>query len=520
MAGRAGGSGRAASRSELAALRRTLGLDAPPAIDLNRTTPAALAAHPLIGRRLALRIVRYRRSRPIDTPADLFHERLLGADELRALEQVAHGRRPLRPLVTGVTVSPASLYVGERFTVRVRFLRRTVVPAQIVSVAVRFPSGEMRTAHYPLTRGEIDRGVVDLGGFVSGESGEFHVVATLRDRAGGAHRQAATFGVFTRNPVQLFVTPSYWTKSGNVGAPKFDFAQRRWYCYASVRWVNGEPRSVNLGRTVSARITDAGTEIDRFTFDLSGDIVIPANTTVYGTWYTWHAEGSPAFNVFHAKGDLTFHYSMTGGGFTPTRSQIWRTMRVIGHNIIRVGDFTASERNEYRRASEQVASGIFRARDMTVYGVELYRIEGTPQMDADKARFRFLDGVAEFDALVSGYTVGNWFLDVFFVETVWDGSFGMSRVNGPVDKQGTSSGIVIRRDGDTVNLGQTFAHESGHYLGLEHADENDGCTDTDPADPNISDNFIFSSSRSDSVAITLCQIDKMRRHGLVHSLTP
>jgi len=157
---------------------------------------------------------------------------------------------------------------------------------------------------------------------------------------------------------------------------------------------------------------------------------------------------------------------------------------------------------------------------MTVYGVELYRIEGTREMDADKERFRFIDSQDEINQLRSRYTVSNWFLDVFFVEGRWDGSFGSSPTNGPVDKQGDSSGLVIRRDSDTVNLGQTFAHEGGHYLALEHADEDDGCADTDPSDPNISDNFIFSSSRRDSEVITLCQIDKMRRHGLVRSMTP
>jgi hypothetical protein len=157
---------------------------------------------------------------------------------------------------------------------------------------------------------------------------------------------------------------------------------------------------------------------------------------------------------------------------------------------------------------------------MTVYGVELYRIEGTPAMDADKARFRFIDSQAEINDLRSSYTVSNWYLDVFFVEGRWDGAFGSSPTNGPVDKNGNTSGLVIRRDDDTVNLGQTFAHEAGHYLGLEHADEDDGCADTDPSDPNISDNFIFSSSRSDSDVITGCQIDTMRRHGLVRSVTP
>jgi reprolysin-like metallo-peptidase family M12B len=158
---------------------------------------------------------------------------------------------------------------------------------------------------------------------------------------------------------------------------------------------------------------------------------------------------------------------------------------------------------------------------MTVHGVELRRIEGTPEMDADKARFRFIDNQNEIDELRSRYTVSdNWFLDVFFVEGRWDGAFGSSPVNGPVDKEGATSGLVLRRDSDTVNLGQTFAHEAGHYLGLEHADEGDGCADTDPADPNISDNFIFSSSRRDSAVITGCQIDTMRKHGLVRALTP
>jgi hypothetical protein len=189
-------------------------------------------------------------------------------------------------------------------------------------------------------------------------------------------------------------------------------------------------------------------------------------------------------------------------------------MRTIGYNIIRVGDFTGAERNEYRKAAEQVASGIFRSRDMTVHGVELYRIEGTTDMDADKARFRFIDNQGEISALRNKYTVDNWYLDVFFVEGRWDGAFGSSPVNGPVDKQGDSSGLVLRRDSDTVNLGQTFAHEAGHYLALKHADEDDGCADTDPSSSTISDNFIF-TSRRDSDDYRIDQQDA--GHGLVRS---
>jgi len=519
MTAASGGAGRVAGSSEVVAFRRILGLEAPGLIDLNHASAQALAIHPSIGKRLATRISQWRRGRAIRTPADLYHAGLISLDTLRQLEQVSHGSTILRPLITEI-LAPPRLYVGESFSLRIHFRPGVVVAPEILSLAVRFPSGVRQRAHFRLTKAEISRGAIPLGGFVSSESGDLHVLGTLRDAAGGVHQQSATFGVFTRNPVQIFVTPTYLSQSGRVGAPKFDFGQRRWYCYASVRWVNGESRQVNLGRTVTVRMTDAGNHIGTLSFNLSGDIVIPPHSTIYGTWHTWHGEGSAAFNVFHAKGDLTYQYSMSGSGFTPSRNQIWRTMRVIGYNIIRVGDFTAAERNDYRRAAEDIASGIFQSRDMTVYGVELYRIEGTPAMDADKARFRFIDSQAEINDLRSSYTVSNWYLDVFFVEGRWDGAFGSSPTNGPVDKNGNTSGLVIRRDDDTVNLGQTFAHEAGHYLGLEHADEDDGCADTDPSDPNISDNFIFSSSRSDSDVITGCQIDTMRRHGLVRSVTP
>jgi reprolysin-like metallo-peptidase family M12B len=121
--------------------------------------------------------------------------------------------------------------------------------------------------------------------------------------------------------------------------------------------------------------------------------------------------------------------------------------------------------------------------------------------------------------MTSKYSVQNAFMDVFQVEG-YHGGLGGSYVNAPVDKNGNRSGIVIGKDSDTVNLGQTYAHEAGHHLGREHADVEDGCADTDPASSTISDNFIFSSSRRDSRVITACQINTMRRHGFVRWLNP
>jgi hypothetical protein len=518
--GEAGGAGRAATRSERRALEALLGFDAPPPIDLNAITPAEFAKHPLGGRRAASALQRLRRRGAIVAPADLFHAGVIDDRQLRLLSQVAYGTTPQRPMVLDIATKPERIYVDEAFDLIVVFHRRAVARPELVTVDARFPSGRLSHATYAIPERARTAGRLVLPGFASAEAGELRLLITLRDDAGDVHQRAGRFPVLTRNPVRIYLTPTYLTQSGRAGAPRFDFGQRRWYCEAAVRWVNSTSSRVNLGRRITVRLTDAGSHVGTFSFDLSSAIVIPAESTIYGNLYTYHPEGNPSFDVFHAKGDLTFEYSMSGSGFTPTRSQIWRTMRLVGYNLIRVGDFTNTERSEYNRAAREVASGIFISRDMTVYGTELYRIEGTAQMDADKARFRFIDNQGEINELRNRYTVSNWYLDVFMVEGRWDGAFGSSPVNGPVDKQGDSSGLVVRRDGDTMNLGQTFAHEAGHYVGLEHADEDDGCADTDPASPDIDDNFIFSSSRRDSAVITGCQIDKMRRHGLVRSMTP
>jgi hypothetical protein len=519
MSRQAGGSGSRHSDKETQLVRASLGPQLPAALDLNKAKSQDLAAHPLISRRLASRIVSLRKKTSIATPVRLLHAGLIDRRQLRALEAAAFGAERLRPLMQRIRIEGARLYADKRFPLHFEWLKSTSVQPVILSVDVRFPSGRTGTLHLRLSKRELKAGAVSIPGFSCGESGELYVLATLRDGAGGVSRQSAIFTVVTRNPVQLFVNPDYVTQSGSAGAPKYNFSENRWYCFAQVRWVNGESRSVNLGRSVDVHVTDAGIgTVADFSFNLSGDIVVPAFSTVYGSWYTWHGSGG-IFDEFSAKGDLTFRYSMSGSGFAPARSQVWRTMRTIGYNLIRVGDFTGAERSEYRRAAEQVASGIFRSRDMTVYGTELYRIEGTSDMDADKARWRFIDNDAEFDDMASKYSVSNWYMDVFMVES-YSGGFGASYVNAPTDKNGTHSGIVIGRDGDTVNLGQTFAHEAGHHIGLEHADENDGCADTDPTSPGISDNFIFSSSRRDSAVITGCQINKMRQHGFVRSMTP
>ncbi|MDQ1558678.1 MAG: hypothetical protein QOD32_1738, partial [Pyrinomonadaceae bacterium] len=94
------GSGRLATASELAAFNKMRGLDLPETIDLNRTPPEIMSAHPLIGKSATAKIMRLRKQGAIGTPADLYHAGVIDAERLSLLEQVSFGRVAVRPMIT------------------------------------------------------------------------------------------------------------------------------------------------------------------------------------------------------------------------------------------------------------------------------------------------------------------------------------------------------------------------------------------------------------------------------------
>lgn len=84
-------------------------------------------------------------------------------------------------------------------------------------------------------------------------------------------------------------------------------------------------------------------------------------------------------------------------------------------------------------------------------------------------------------------------IDMFVVKTMLNG-FGWSPVGGPCDKTKKGmTGAVVSLNGTPAERGNTFAHELGHFLGLNH------CPCSDPA---CSDNFIRGGEGCNSGANT------------------
>src|SRR5262245_12506236 len=176
-----GGSGRVHSQKQSDLLRASFGPLCPPLLDLNKANTDQLAAHPLIGKALAAKLVNHRKKRPILTPADLFHAGLIDRQQLRSFDSYTFGKTPLRPLLQSVEADQRRLYVDEEFALRFTWLKATSIPPAILSITVRFPSGRISEMHIRLESNNLKAGKLTLPGFASGESGEFYVLATLRD---------------------------------------------------------------------------------------------------------------------------------------------------------------------------------------------------------------------------------------------------------------------------------------------------------------------------------------------------
>lgn len=80
-----------------------------------------------------------------------------------------------------------------------------------------------------------------------------------------------------------------------------------------------------------------------------------------------------------------------------------------------------------------------------------------------------IDDNSEAVALTDEWTVPNHALDLFFVRTYAGPAIGISRVDGPCDKNAKGmDGSVVAIEGPSAATGAAMAHELAHYLGLGH----------------------------------------------------
>jgi hypothetical protein len=123
--------------------------------------------------------------------------------------------------------------------------------------------------------------------------------------------------------------------------------------------------------------------------------------------------------------------------------------------------------------------------------------------DADANNHENIGSDGEAEDLTNELTVDNVALDIFFVLTYSGTTIGLSRVNGPCNKNAKGmDGSVVALEGSTNTTGFVLAHEAGHYLGLDHSSD--------------SNNLMFASAPNGG-SLTNSQGSDMRDHCFVQS---
>jgi len=140
--------------------------------------------------------------------------------------------------------------------------------------------------------------------------------------------------------------------------------------------------------------------------------------------------------------------------------------RHVHMNFIRVGSdqFTNNDLAEMDSALQ------FTRDNWSQVNLGVGRIEHFVISTADADGAENINNDDEAEELTNDWTVPNSSLDIFWVLTYAGSTIGLSRVDGPCDKDAKGmDGSVVAIEGSANTTGFVLAHEAGHYMGLSHS---------------------------------------------------
>lgn len=397
---------------------------------------------------------------------------------LRKLHATTYGRYEFPLHITDV--EPAgSVWSFRPFELVVRFQNRSDEPVVAVRVQVSWAGEPFRVEQViGDVRDDAVTVIFDDEHALPVGPARFHV--TLYRGDGAASKFARTVYVLPANPLSLQLAPAgarvtgTWSARGDYRPDSDTFLTE-----IELTIANGDAATVSMNRPVGWQFWDGdvgtGTLVEGGAFDWPSNIVVAGYSTWRGFVSFTSPRGSGIFGVYDRKEDLAISLTMTAADGRSLNGRITaRVMLSYGVNIIKVGDFGASEHVDLYDAVDALRQ-IYERRDITLRGVDRRRITA-----AEAGGYTMLDSETEFRDMLEDWSVPNNFIDIFVVRQFnWGGFNGYAGGEpGPAAKGGRTDGVAADRTGyidasgtDRLNvttLSQLIGHEVGHYLGLPH----------------------------------------------------
>lgn len=308
--------------------------------------------------------------------------------------------------------------------------------------------------------------------------------------------------------IRLSIYPRVTRFRQTDGGARFRPAQNNFILEFYLEFINRSQTTVEIDPVGNAKILDRyGNEIGEWTLDYSqwAPIRVGPNSTSSGWRFSlwgWAPNRFRRKEIINVSATFSVpDYPIRGRTSVIADSTTWKAKRGPGINIIRVGreSFTSSDNSEIHDAI-RITREIYEQVDFTLGDVDWWHIT-----NAQAGNYRIINSGSEAEDLTQDWTCSNDKLDVFVVRSMI-GADGWSPVDGPCDKDAKGmNGVVVSLNGSVPNIGNTFAHEIGHYLGLNHIAD--------------ADNFIGNNGASNSnIGIEVWQYKTMRDHCSVKNL--
>jgi hypothetical protein len=190
-----------------------------------------------------------------------------------------------------------------------------------------------------------------------------------------------------------------------------------------------------------------------------------------------------------------------GYGVVPKSLSLGDQLRLLEDRHYHVNVILVAPEDYPANSAHRICYALQFARDVYAkVGIGIGRVDWYTISKAQAGGYAVIDDDGEADDLTDDWTVRNDGLDLFIVPVLKDAS-GWTPVDGSCDNdsKGMTGSVVAGFDGDDDYVGNSVAHEMGHYLGLRHVPD--------------SGNFIGGNGDSNSWSgIFGWQGDIMKRH--------